>query len=36
MTTIKRSPLVTPAWTLILLGSAAFIYCAYSGLLSTQ
>lgn len=33
MRVVRRSNLIIPAWTLILSGSAAFLYCAYAGLL---
>lgn len=33
MKTTNRSYLIFPAWGFILLGSAAFIYCASAGLL---
>lgn len=33
MKTSTRSALIFPAWGMILLGSAAFLYCAYTGLL---
>jgi len=33
MKTSTRSVLIFPAWGVILIGSAAFFYCAYAGLL---
>ena len=33
MKTVRRSDMVIPAWIVILGGSAAFVYCAYAGLL---
>ena len=35
MKTSTRSFLIFPAWGLILVGSAAFLYCAYAGLLGS-
>jgi hypothetical protein len=35
MRTATRSFLIFPAWGLILVGSGAFLYCAYAGLLGT-
>lgn len=31
---VKRRDMIIPAWLLILSGSAAFLYCAYTGMLS--
>ncbi len=33
MKTVRRSDMIIPAWIVILGGSAAFLYCAYAGLL---
>lgn len=35
MKTVKRMDVIIPAWLLILGGSAAFLYCASTGLLAT-
>lgn len=35
MKTSSRSFLIFPAWGVILMGSGAFLYCAYAGLLGT-
>ncbi len=33
MKTVRRTDLIIPAWILILSGSAAFLFCAFTGLL---
>ncbi len=33
MKTVRRTDLIIPAWILILGGSAAFLFCAFTGLL---
>jgi len=35
MRTSTRSSLIFPAWGIILVGSGAFLYCAYAGLLGS-
>ncbi len=35
MRTSARSALIFPAWGIILAGSAAFLYCAYAGMLGS-
>lgn len=34
MKVIRRNDMIIPAWMMILTGSAAFLYCAYAGLLT--
>ena len=32
---VKRRDMIIPAWLMILTGSGAFLYCAYTGLLAS-